>query len=425
MHFDIERHRLDNGLRVNLHRDNKLPLASVNLWYHVGSKNEQPGQTGFAHLFEHLLFQGSQHVDTNGHFRYIQQVGGLVNGSTWYDRTNYYETVPSHHLDRALWLESDRMGFLLPTMTQQKLDTQREVVINERRQRVDNQPYGRAWERLSELLFPAGHPYRWPVIGYMEDLEAARLDMVSDFFRRFYGPNNAVLTLAGDLPADALDRVEAWFGELPSGPPVERPQVDPVVLDGPARDVLEDDVQMAKLYLAWHGPPYGEPEWYAGDLLSVVLAGGKSSVLREDLIYRRRLAKDVGCQLLPTELGATFALVATARPGVDPQELEDALLDHLSVVSDGSVAQTRVDRARNKLLTYHYDELETLASRADAMSQFTTFFDDPEAAAHEPERYLELGPEELSRFARERLGTDRMAALWVVPAAADSGGRPS
>ena len=424
MHFDVERHRLDNGLRVNLHRDDKLPLASVNLWYHVGSKNERPGQTGFAHLFEHLLFQGSQHVDTNGHFRFIQQVGGLVNGSTWYDRTNYYETVPSHHLDRALWLESDRMGFLLPTMTQQKLDTQREVVNNERRERVDNQPYGAAWERVSEMLYPENHPYRWPVIGYMEDLETASLDMVSDFFRRFYGPNNAVLTLAGDLPADVLDRVDAWFGELPAAPPVKRPQAEPVVLDGPVRQVIEDDVQLAKIYLAWHGPAYGTPEWYAGDLLSVVLAGGKPSILREDLIYRRRLAKDVSCQMLPTEMCGTFALVATARPGVDPQELEDALLDHVSVVGDSSVAQERVERARNKLLTYHYDELETLASRADSMSQFTTFFDDPEAAAHEPERYLGLAPDDLSRFAKQRLDTRRMAVLWVVPKGQNAGSNP-
>ena len=260
----------------------------------------------------------------------------------------------------------------------------------------------------------------------MEDLEAADLDMVSDFFRRFYGPNNAVLTLAGDLPADALDRVNAWFGDLPAGPPVQRPTAEPVVLDGPVRQVMEDDVQLAKVYLAWHGPPYGTREWYAGDLLSVILTSGKPSILREDLIYRRRLAKDVSCQVLPTELCSTIALVATARPGVDPQALEDALLDHLSVVADGSIAERRVERARNQLLTYHYDELETLASRADSMSQFTTFFDDPAAAAQEPERYLDLGPEDLSRFVRERLRTDRMAVLWVVPEGQDSDeGSPS
>ncbi len=225
LHFDIERHRLANGLKVILQQDRRAPLVALNLWYHVGSKNERAGQTGFAHLFEHMLFQGSAHVGTNGHFQLVQEVGGTANGSTWYDRTNYYETLPAHHLERALWLESDRMGFLLPAMTQEKLDNQRDVVINERRQRVDNQPYGRAYERLHELLFPAGHPYRWPVIGYVEDLEAASLPMVSEFFSRFYVPNNAVLTLAGDFEkAAALDLISGYFGGIPGGEAVATPR---------------------------------------------------------------------------------------------------------------------------------------------------------------------------------------------------------
>jgi zinc protease len=191
----FERATLSNGLRVVLHPDRSLPLVAVNLWYHVGSKNERPGRTGFAHLFEHMLFQGSQNVATNDHFRHLQQVGGVANGSTWFDRTNYYETLPGHHLDLGLWLESDRMGFLLPALTQETLDTQREVVMNERRQRVDNQPYGRASERLHELLYPADHPYHWPVIGYMEDIAAATLEEVRQFFRTYYTPNNAATSI--------------------------------------------------------------------------------------------------------------------------------------------------------------------------------------------------------------------------------------
>src|SRR5262245_59109840 len=216
----FERHTLDNGLQVVLHRDPSLPLVTINLWYHVGSKNERPGRTGFAHLFEHMLFQGSQHVGTNDHFRFVQQIGGVANGSTWYDRTNYYETLPGHHLDLGLWLESDRMGFLLPAITEQNLENQRFVVMNERRQRVDNQPYGRAGERLHELLFPPDHPYHWPVIGFMEDIAAATLPEVREFFRTYYAPNNAVLTLAGDIePERALAAVARYFGEIPSGPP--------------------------------------------------------------------------------------------------------------------------------------------------------------------------------------------------------------
>ncbi|HBL28979.1 MAG TPA: peptidase M16, partial [Acidobacteria bacterium] len=216
----FQRHTLDNGLRVVLHRDPRLPLVTVNVWYHVGSKNEQPGRTGFAHLFEHMLFQGSEHVGTNDHFRLVQQVGGVANGSTWYDRTNYYETLPSHHLELGLWLEADRMGYLLPALTQQNLDTQRDVVMNERRQRIENMPYGMAGERLHELLYPPGHPYRWPVIGYMDDIAAATLEEVRTFFRTYYTPNNAVLSVVGDIdPDDAIVQVERWFGEIPAGPP--------------------------------------------------------------------------------------------------------------------------------------------------------------------------------------------------------------
>src|SRR3954447_6242404 len=209
-------HRLANGLRVVLHRNAARPLVAVNLWYHVGSKNERPGRTGFAHLFEHMLFQGSEHVGTHDHFRLLQQVGGVANGSTWYDRTNYYETLPSHQLDLGLWLESDRMGFFLPALTQENLDTQRDVVMNERRQRIENQPYGRANETLSDLLYPPDHPYHWPVIGYMEDIAAATLEDVRTFFGTYYTPNNAVISVVGDIePEQALERIEAWFGNIP------------------------------------------------------------------------------------------------------------------------------------------------------------------------------------------------------------------
>ncbi len=246
---EIQRHRLANGLDVVLHPDRALPLVAVNLWYHVGSKNERPGRTGFAHLFEHMLFQGSAHVGTNDHFRHLQRIGGVANGSTWYDRTNYYETVPAQELELALWLESDRMGFLLPALDQAKLDNQRDVVMNERRQRVDNQPYGRPYERLFELLVPSDHPYHWPVIGTMEDIAAATLDDVRAFFRTWYVPNNAVLTIAGDFePAAALDRVERWFGEIPAGPapqrrrspapPLERAVVETVDRPGAAAEDL-------------------------------------------------------------------------------------------------------------------------------------------------------------------------------------------
>jgi zinc protease len=326
----FERHTLSNGLRVILHEDRSLPLVTLNLWYHVGSKNERPGRTGFAHLFEHMLFQGSEHVGTHDHFRYVQQVGGVANGSTWYDRTNYYESLPAHHLELGLWLESDRMGFLLPAITQKNLDTQRGVVMNERRQRVENQPYGRAGERLHELMYPGDHPYHWPVIGYMDDIAAATLEDIRTFFRTYYAPNNAVLTLAGDFSSrEALERVEAWFGEIPSGPPVPPVSAALPPLPGEQREVLTDDVRLPRVYLGYRAPAYGERAWYAADLLATALAGGKSSPFYRDLVYERQIVQDVGASVSPYEEVASFLLVGTGRPGVSAERIEAALLEHV------------------------------------------------------------------------------------------------
>jgi predicted Zn-dependent peptidase len=412
----VERHRLSNGLDVVLHRDPGFPLVAVNLWYHVGSKDERPGRTGFAHLFEHMLFQGSQNVAANDHFRYVQQVGGVTNGSTWYDRTNYYETLPAEYLDLALWLESDRMGWLLPAVTQAKLDNQREVVINERRQRVDNQPYGRAFERLHELLYPAAHPYHWPVIGYVDDIEAATLDDVTDFFETYYSPNNAVLTVAGDISPDlALERVEAWFGPIPRG--AEIPPLAPVLepLGGERRDRLADDVRLPRVYLGYRVPPFGEDGWFAADLLSTVLTGGRSSPLYEDLVYRRQIAQDVSCVVFPTELAATFAVVATARPETAPEELEQALDEHLARAAAEPFAEAHLERAQNALLTEFWSEVEKLDGRADLMSQFATLFDDPERVARVPERYRRVTADQLTACAAEHLRRDERAAVVVVP----------
>jgi zinc protease len=415
LNFALQRFTLDNGLRVVLHQDTSLPLVAVNLWYHVGSKNERPGRTGFAHLFEHMLFQGSEHVPTNDHFRYIQQVGGVANGSTWYDRTNYYETVPANQLDLALWLESDRMGWFLPALTQQSLDNQRDVVMNERRQRVDNQPYGRAGETIHELLYPGGHPYGWPVIGYMEDIAAATLEEVRDFFSAYYTPNNAVISVVGDFdPADALSRVDAFFGEIPPGPPVApvRPVRTPLER---RRALIPDDVRLSRVYVGCRAPAYGERAWYAADLLAGTLAGGKSSPLYKDLVYERRLAQDVGASLGPYEAGGTFLIVATARPGVPAEELEEALLGHLDGVAAAPPDAAEVERARNRMLTDYYSGIQRLDNLADLLSQFTTYFDDPGAAATESATYMDLRPEELTAYAADYCSEPNRVVVSVVP----------
>ncbi|HEY3569037.1 MAG TPA: pitrilysin family protein [Thermoanaerobaculia bacterium] len=416
--LDLHRYTLGNGLKVVLRREAALPLVTVNLWYHVGSKNERPGLTGFAHLFEHMLFQGSEHVGTNEHFRHIQQVGGVANGSTWYDRTNYYETVPAHHLDLALWLESDRMGFFLPALTQQNLDNQRDVVMNERRQRVENQPYGRAGETLNELVYPGDHPYRWPVIGYMEDIAAATLEEVRTFFSTYYTPNNAVITVVGDIePEEALERVDAWFGGIPAGPPVP-----PVALPGPPapraearRTMLPDDVHLSRVYLGFRAPAYGERAWYAGDLLASVLAGGKSSPLYRDLVYERQIAQDVGASVGPLEAGGSFTIISTARPGVAVEELEEALLGHLAAAAARPPDEADFDRARNRLLTDYYSALQRLDTVADQLSQFATYFDDPAAGLIEGDRYLEIAPRELMEYAAEWCPAAAPSVVAIVP----------
>ena len=418
-HLPFERATLANGLRVVLHPDRSLPLAAVNLWYHVGSKNEKPGRTGFAHLFEHMLFQGSQNVGLHGHFTYLQQVGGVLNGSTWYDRTNYYETVPAHHLDLALWLESDRMGFFLPALTQEKLDTQRDVVMNERRQRVENQPYGLAVERLYEALFPADHPYHWPVIGYMDDIAAATLEEVRDFFRTYYAPNNAVLTVAGDIdPDDALRRIETWFGEIPAGPPV--PPVSPVIgalppLGGERRELLPDDVSLPRVYLGFRAPRYGERAWYAADLLAGALAGGKSSRLFRDLVYERQIAQDVSAYISPYEAVSTFNVIATARPGVAIETVEQALLEHLDRAAAAPLAAEELERSRNRMLTSFYSSLQKLDNRADLFSQFTTYFDDPGGVEREADRYREIELRDLLDFAAAHCTAAERVSVTVVP----------
>ena len=414
--FPVERHSLANGLQVVLQPDSSLPLVAINLWYHVGSKNEVPGRTGLAHLFEHMLFQGSQHVGKNDHFRLVQQVGGVANGSTWFDRTNYYETLPSHCLSLGLWLESDRMGFLLPALDSEKLENQREVVMNERRQRVENQPYGQAFERLNETLFPAGHPYSWPVIGYMEDIAAADLEDVRSFFRSHYTPDNAVLTLAGHFDADeALRLIESYFGPIPRGG--DRPAVAAQLPDDPLGQIatLEDDVQLPRTYLAFRLPSFGEPEWYSADLLTAALSGGKTSPLFRRLVYERQIAQDVSAFVLPTEAVSSFTVVVTGRPDADVAELEAIVRDEIGVVAAGDLAGAHLERARNKLITSYSDQLQALDDRADLLSMFTTYFDDPHRIATEIDRYLERQPEDLASLAGDRLTPEKAITLRVVP----------
>ncbi|MGI9182385.1 MAG: M16 family metallopeptidase [Longimicrobiaceae bacterium] len=422
MQIPVERYALPNGLRVVLSEDHANPVVAVNLWYNVGSRNERAGRTGFAHLFEHMMFQGSQNVPDTQHIAHIERVGGAMNGSTWLDRTNYFQTLPANRLELALWLESDRMGFLLPAMTQEKLDNQRDVVKNERRWRVDNQPYGDWDERLQALAYPPDHPYHHSVIGSMEDLDAATLEDVQEFFRTYYAPNNAVLSICGDFdPEDTKRLVERYFGPIPRGPEVPplpgRTELPPR-FGTEVREQVEGKVALSRIYLAFRIPAYGTEEFYPADVAAHVLTGGKASRLYRSLVRERRIAQDVVAFAFPVVTGAAVLVVwATVSPVSTVQQVEEALLAEIAALGEGATAETEVDRAVTGIEARQIIGLQQVGERADQLSMFTTLFDDPGRINTELESYRAVTAEAVRRFGLEYLRADNRVVLTYLPAA--------
>ena len=418
----IERHVLDNGLRVVLSRDPRAPLVAVNLWYDVGSRHEKPGKTGFAHLFEHMMFQGSANVEKGQHFSLVQAAGGSLNASTWLDRTNYFETLPGHELELALWLEADRMASLLPAMTQEKLDNQRDVVKNERRAGVDNQPYGDWDERMQALVYPAGHPYHHSTIGSMEDLSAASLDDVREFFATYYAPNNAVLTLAGDFETDAaLALIERHFGPIPPNPtlpPAPDMTVEPKV-GGDVRVTVPDQVPLPRIYLAHRVAPFGTDAHDAFDVAADILGSGRASRLYAALVREQRLAQDVSVFVFPIVGGASmFALWVTARPGVPVEQLESSLLAEIDrLAADGPTADD-LERVRNLQASRTALALERISERADRLSMYACLFDEPERINAEVTRYAAVDAGRVTDALRTAVTADNRVTLVYVPAEA-------
>ncbi len=417
--IEIERHVLQNGLTVVLAPDRSVPVVAVNLWYGVGSRNEREGRTGFAHLFEHMMFQGSAHVPKGHHFELVEAAGGSLNASTWFDRTNYFETLPSHHLDLALWLESDRMGWLLPAMTEEKLENQRDVVRNERRQRYDNQPYGDWDERIQALVYPEDHPYRHTVIGSMEDIGAASLEDVREFFETFYVPKNAVLTIAGDIDAaDALTRVEEYFGEIPGTdavlPPVPGRHDPGPVIGETVRETVRARVPLPRIYMAFRIPPVTDPAFYAADVATSVLSDGRASRLYRRLVREDQLAKDVAAFAFPLVTGRSLMISwANGYPESDPAELEAGLIRELEGLQD--VSREEVDRAVALSETRLLRQVEQLASRADLLSMYQQTFGDANRLNGEVERLRAVTPDAVRAFAASVLGSDNRAILTYLP----------
>jgi zinc protease len=421
MQIPIERYTLDNGLRVVLSPDHTLPVVSLNLWYNVGSRNEVPGRTGLAHLFEHMMFQGSQNVPDTQHIALVERTGGSINASTWLDRTNYYTTLPASHLELALWLESDRLGFYLPALTQEKFDNQREVVKNERRQRVDNAPYGDWDERLQRLLYPADHPYHHSVIGSMDDLDAATLDDVAGFFRTYYAPDNGVLTLCGDFDGDEARRlIDRYFAPIPRGPGVPplpgQPAVDPLHLGAEVRETVESAVPVPRLFIAYRIPPYGTQDYYVADIATELLAGGKSARLYRALVRERRVARAVAAFVLPIVTGASALILrGNVPPGHPAGPVEEALLEELARLGREAPAADEMERAIVSVEARRVMELQKVSERADQLSMLTTYFDQPELINTELDGYRAVTAEDVRRFVAEHLVADNRVVLTYLP----------
>jgi zinc protease len=404
---------LDNGLRVLVHERPAVPIVSVNIWYHVGSRNEKPGRTGFAHLFEHLMFEGSRNVPAGQFDELLEEAGAINNGSTSPDRTNYWETLPSSSLDLALFLEADRMGGLLDAVTQRELDAQRDVVMNERKQSYENRPYGLASEILLAALYPADHPYHWPVIGSMADIQAATLEDVHAFFRTYYTPGNATLAIAGDVRAsDVQDRVIAAFGDIPAGgaiPEIVVPQLPPLQ----NLELLhEDDVTLERVYLAWHSPALYQEGDAELDIAARAIGDGKASRLYRTLVHEEQIAQSVSCYQASAALASTFRIVITARPGVDTKKLAARAHAVIAEIARNGITQTELDRARNTLETGFIESLQSVGGfggRADQLNHYLFHTGDAGYAERDVARYRAVTSEKV----RDTVRTHLMAS-WVT-----------
>lgn len=414
--IQFEKTRLANGLEVILHEDHSTPVVAVNTWYKVGSGDERPGRTGFAHLFEHIMFMGSQHVPVGQFAKLLEAAGANNNGSTTEDRTSYYELMPSNALPLALWLDADRMGALLPVMDQAKLDLQRDVVKNERRQRVDNMPYGKANETILGALYPESHPYHWPVIGSMADLGAASVEDVKEFFRMYYAPNNATLVIAGDFNQDSvLVWVERYFSNIPRGSqaPV-RPVVRSFVIPRDTFLVLEDRVTLPRVYEAWHTEKIYHANDAPLDVLADILAGDKNSRLRKRLVFELQVAQDVTVFHNSTRLDGYFQIQVTPRPGQTPTHLAELVDEEVSKVVRDGISQRELERALRPRRTAFLDRMASVLGKSDRLAEYNYFAGTPDYSQQDAARYDKVTIGDVQRVAGQYL-TKHKVVLTIVP----------
>ncbi|MBZ0200369.1 MAG: insulinase family protein [Ignavibacteriaceae bacterium] len=412
---EYEKYKLNNGLQVILHKEPALPIVSVNLWYHVGSANEKRGKTGLAHLFEHMMFQGSQNVPKEMHFRYIQEAGGILNGSTNFDRTNYYEKVPSNFLELALWLEADRMGYFLPTLTQEKLNNQKDVVKNERLERYDNQPYGLAWEILLEHLFPKIHPYSWPTIGSVNDIKSYTLEDVSDFFSTYYTPPNASLVIAGDFDTiKTKEMIEQYFGSIVQATSIVRPVVNPFRIS--QENIIErrENVQLDRIYFAWNSETAFGDDDAALDIMSDILSGSKGSRLYKKLVHELELTQDITVFQYSGKLAGHLMIVATAKPGVELDKIKKEIFKELSKLKKNGVTKKELIKTKNGIRSGFIYSLQNIDSLADQLNFYNFYLNEPNSFSKDLQRYSDVTNENVKAAADKYL-TAPFVELRITP----------
>ncbi|HPN36901.1 MAG TPA: pitrilysin family protein [Melioribacteraceae bacterium] len=414
-----KRYVLKNGLNVLLHEDHTLPLISVNTWYHVGSGNEKKGLTGFAHLFEHLMFEGSGHVSEGMFDIYLEAAGGDNNGSTSNDRTNYWETVPSNALELALYLDSDRMGYLKDAMTPEKVDGQRSVVMNEKRQSVDNAPYGKAWEYLMANLFPEGHPYHHTTIGSMEDLQAASYQDVLNFCDTYYVPNNASLAIAGDINIEeTIKLVEKYYNEIPMGKQVPPVNLVHAELNENKVITLEDKVQLPRLYMAWLSTAQYLPGDCESEILANILAGGKNSRLYKKLVYDLQIAQDISAFQYNMKIGGSFIIIATAKDGISLERIKEEIIKEIDEIKNNPPTKRELERTINQFEAAYLSNLESVGGfggKADLLNQFYFFTGNPDYFNENIARYRAVSEKDIQTYAVSYLKNNGCVVLSIVP----------
>jgi zinc protease len=415
LNLEYEKYKLKNGLEIILYQNKSLPLVSVNLWYKTGSANERKGKTGIAHLFEHMMFQGSQNVAKEMHFRFIQEAGGSLNGSTSFDRTNYYEKLPSNFLELAFWLESDRMGYLLPALTQDKLKNQIDVVRNERLERYDNQPYGLAWEILIANLYGDGHPYSWPTIGFIDDINNYSLEDVSDFFRKYYSPSNASMVVAGDIEVEKTkELIQKYFGQINSSIPQINLTLPEKNLKENREIVHQDNIHLERLYLAWNSEKAYGPEDASFDILSDILSGSKSARLSKLLIHEKELVQDITAYQYSGRLDGHYMIIATAKPGVSLDLIKEEIFNELNKAAADGVTEKELIRSKNGIKSSFIYSMQNIDSLADHLNFYNFFLGEPNSFNYDLSRYETVDEIRIKKSAKKLLDNPYVD-LRIIP----------